>query len=202
MALANYADLIASVAAWSKRSDLTALMPDFVALAEARISRDLRMRRQVTNTTLTTAVNTATVALPTDWLESMDLTLATNPTRTLTVISLDQMDWQFPASITGAPAVYAVLGANIKLGPTPDAAYSLSLDYYAKFAGLQANSTNWLMTNHPNIYLSACLAELALYTFDERATLWMQKYQGEAQALQDQDDAALYSGSVLRVRTN
>jgi len=33
--LASYAQLVASAAAWAHRSDLDALMPDFVALAEA-----------------------------------------------------------------------------------------------------------------------------------------------------------------------
>ena len=45
MALANYADLTASVANWLNRTDLTAIIPDFVAMAESDISRDLRLRK-------------------------------------------------------------------------------------------------------------------------------------------------------------
>ena len=47
MALANYADLTASVANWLNRTDLTAIIPDFVAMAESDISRDLRLRKQI-----------------------------------------------------------------------------------------------------------------------------------------------------------
>ena len=32
MALANYTDLQSSIAAWAHRSDLTAIIPDFIAL--------------------------------------------------------------------------------------------------------------------------------------------------------------------------
>ena len=69
MALANYTDLLASVASYLHRSDLTANIPDFVVLAEARISRDLRIRKQITTTNLTSVAGTKTLALPSDWLE-------------------------------------------------------------------------------------------------------------------------------------
>ena len=35
MALDNYTNLIASIADWVNRSDLTAVIPDFVTLAES-----------------------------------------------------------------------------------------------------------------------------------------------------------------------
>jgi len=44
MSLANYTDLLASVATWLNRTDLTSVIPDFVTLAEERIARDLAER--------------------------------------------------------------------------------------------------------------------------------------------------------------
>ena len=42
MALTNYTGLKASIADFLNRDDLTSVIPDFVALAEAQINRDVR----------------------------------------------------------------------------------------------------------------------------------------------------------------
>ena len=44
MALSTYTELKASVADWLNRTDLTSVIPDFIALAEAQIERTLRTR--------------------------------------------------------------------------------------------------------------------------------------------------------------
>ena len=201
MALANYTDLLASLAAWSNRTDITALLPDFVALAEARIARDLRIRRQVTAASLATVANVQAVALPTDWLETENVTLVSSPPNTLSVITPELMDAKFPAGYqTGRPVVYCIVGTNMQLGPTPDGVYTVTLDYYARFAALSVTPTNWLLTNHPGIYLSGAMAELNLYLADDRVALWDQKYRAEVAALQAADDQSLRSGSAMRVR--
>ena len=45
MALATYSDLKTSIANWLDRSDLTDVIPDFIALAETRHKRDFKIRR-------------------------------------------------------------------------------------------------------------------------------------------------------------
>lgn len=204
MALATYADLQTSIAAWLKRSDLTSIIPDFITLAEARIARDLRLRRQVVTTSLSTVAGTQSVSLPSDFLEAENLSLpSTSPPGALSVVTPEILDRKFPENyVTGQPRVYAVLGDKLLFGPTPDAVYSVSLDYYQRWAALSVTPTNWLLTNHPNIYLFAALAEGAPYLMeDERAPLWESKYQADVLKLQQMDDAALRSGSAMRVRT-
>ena len=204
MALSNYTELCASVAVWLNRTDLTSIIPDFVTLAEARVARDLRLRAQVTNDALTTVAGDKAVALPSDWLEFENLTItSTDPKRTLHVVTPEYLDERWPENaITGIPTDYTVVGGNLELGPTPDAAYTISADYYQRFPALSSSSTNWLLTNHPNIYLFAALAEGSLFMMDEqRAAMWEGKYEADATALQDADDKALRSGSSMRVRT-
>ncbi len=204
MAIATYSDLQTSVANWLKRSDLTSIIPDFITLAEARIARDLRLRRQVTNTTLSTVAGTQTVTLPSDFLEMENITLTnTTPPAALSVVTPEIMDRKFPNGyVTGQPVVYAIVGDAIQFGPTPDAVYTVSLDYYQRFAALSTTPTNWLLTNHPGVYLFGALAEGAPYLMeDERTPLWDTKYRAEVAALQQADDAALRSGSAMRVRT-
>lgn len=202
MSLNTYADLLNSVAAWSKRSDLASIIPDCVVLAEARINRDLRMRRQIVSGTLTTVAGSQAVTLPADFLEFENLTLNTNPKTTLSVVTPELLDRKYPEAFqTGAPVVYTTVGNEMRLGPTPDAAYTITADYYAKWS-LQTSGSNWLLTNHPYIYLSAVLAEVGLYTMDtESASQWAGRYQGEVKTAQDADDQSLRSGSAMRVRT-
>jgi len=44
MSLDGYANFKTAIAEWADRTDLTARIPDFIALAEIRIGRDLRLR--------------------------------------------------------------------------------------------------------------------------------------------------------------
>jgi hypothetical protein len=53
VAINNYATLVAAIAEWLARSDLTARIPDFVTLAEAKINRVLLHPRMETRTTVT-----------------------------------------------------------------------------------------------------------------------------------------------------
>lgn len=202
MALANYSDLQSSIAGWLNRTDLTSVIPDFVRVAEARIATSLRIRRQVANTTLTCTAGVQSVTLPTDFLEAENLTLSTtSPPAPLSVVTPEIMDRKYPAGYqTGQPVVYCYLGNTIQLGPTPDAAYVISLDYYQRL-DLATSSTNWLMTNYPMVYLAASMVEACLYTRDDAGVqLWDARYTAEVKRMQDADDEALRSGSAMRVR--
>ncbi len=202
MALANYADLQASVASWLNRSDLTAVIPDFILIAEARHSRDLRLRKQVTSTVLSTVVNTRGVALPTDFLELENISILASPERQLTYSTVEQLDSVYPNNgQTAQPSLYTIEGDQILFGPTPDGVYSVSVLYYARFPSLIASSTNWLMTNHPTAYLYASLMQACMYLKDKTgAAEYKELYEQVAKDLQTQDDRAQHSGSTLRVR--
>jgi hypothetical protein len=203
MALSSYTDLIASVANWAHRSDLGALMPDIVAMAEARISRDLRLRNQITSTTLIATAGARSVPIPADWLEFENLSIITSggSQRQLTYVPVEHMDSKYDSAYVGLPAIYTLEGDSLLLAPTPDSAYSIDAIYYARLPSIITNGTNWLLTSHPNIYLFACLAEVFLYTQNpDQIQLFSQRYSEGLQQLQVQDDRASHSGSTLRVK--
>ena len=77
----TYTGLQASIASWLHRSDLTAIIPDLIVLAEARLARDLRLRKMVTTTTSSTVASTQGITLPADFLEIENLSVLTNPQR-------------------------------------------------------------------------------------------------------------------------
>lgn len=203
MSIATYSELKSAVARWIKRTDLDSVIPDLIALAEARISRDLRLRQQVKNTTLTTTPGVQGITLPADWLEFENINLVANPPRNLTYVNIEHLEVKYPGDFTGLPAVYTMEGDKLLLGPVPDGAYPLDVYYYARFDALSDTTpTNWLLTNHPSIYLFATLAEAEPFVVnDERSVLWEGKYTKDMLKLKEQDDAAMFSGSALRVRT-
>lgn len=203
MALANYSDLQASVANWAHRTDLAALLPDFVTLAEARISRDLRLRKQITTTTAVTTAAVQAVTLPADWLEFENVSVQGSPEQQLTYVPIEHLDSRFPSGgYSGRPVFYTIEGDSLLLGPIPDTEYTLNIVYYARFPSLLTASVNWLMTSHPNIYLFATLIEAMFFTQNtEQLQLFTQRYEAELAQLQNVDDRSTHSGSSLRVKT-
>lgn len=202
MALASYTDLLASVASWMNRTDLGSVIPDFVTIAESRIARDLRARKQLTSATLATVGGTRNVALPTDWLQFDSVVVGTNPAVSAQFAPIEHLNIRYPDSVwSGIPVVYSIDGDNMVFGPTPDDVYTITASYFARFPDLATNSTNWLLTNFPNVYLYACLREGALYTMNkDAAAAWHELYKAAVQEVQASDDAATHSGSALRVR--
>lgn len=202
MALSTYTELQASVANWLHRSDLTSVIPDLIVLAEARISRDIRLRSQISSGTILTVANSRSASLPTGWLEFENVTLTGTPDSQLTYVNIQYLDTKFPGNgDTGKPYVHSIEGQNILFGPTPDAVYTINTLYYKRWDALATTPTNWLLTNHPSLYLFATLAEAAPFLQnDERAALWESKYAADVIKLQESDNAGQFSGSSLRIK--
>ena len=79
----------------------------------------------------TTVSGTSTLALPSDYQRVYTLTV-TNSNNTLTGLeqtSRSDID-TMPTDSTGKPEKYCIDGSNIKLWPTPDAAYTMTLRHY------------------------------------------------------------------------
>ena len=66
-----------------------------------------------------------------------------------------------PTEATGVPKYYSLWDEqNIVVAPTPDATYTIQLNYILKDPGLSAtNTTTYLSLNFPNGLLYACLVE-------------------------------------------
>lgn len=204
MTIANYTDLKASVASWLHRDDLTAQIPDFVTLAETRMSADINSRSMESRTSLTcTADGTLAsrlIALPNDMLEMRRLMITSiEPAVVLEYKSPDQLveDNSYVLS-SGIPTCFTVIGANVELSPIPDDTYTLELIYKQRIPALSSNPTNWLLAQSPNAYLFGSLCAAAPFIQDDtRVGLYQQLYQD---AIDDVNSIDWYSGSTLRVR--
>lgn len=201
MALSTYAELQTSVADWLHRSDLTAIIPDLITIAELRMNSDVTARDMETTATLTTVAGQRTLAMPTDVVETRRLIVSsTDPKRVLDYIAPEKLIVNYPYSTQSMPEVYAVLGSNFEFGPIPDAAYSLEYVYRQRIPALSAsNTTNWLLTKWPHAYLYATLCASAPYLGqDQRVQVWEAEYQ---KAIADINAVDWYSGATMAVRS-
>ena len=75
MALNTYTALRTSIADFLNRDDLTSVIPDFIALAEAQINRDVRHMKMEARSSGQQDANDEYVQIPPDLVESIRLHL-------------------------------------------------------------------------------------------------------------------------------
>ena len=177
MALGTYLQLKSSIASWMHRSDLTSVIPDFVALAESAIRRDLRCRAMVT--TQTGTLSATTLAVPTRFAAVKRILLDGYEVNYVTPAA-----WAVQDSNSGGSS-YTIIGDNFAF-QSSSATYTL--EYYAWFAAFTDDAdTNWLLTYHPGVYLFAALAEAMIYIQGD-PTIHLAKYQSALQRVRAADN--------------
>lgn len=194
MSITNYSELQTALANWSHRSDLTSVIPDFIRHAELRMERDLRVSGMETSSTVT-ANGTATLSLPADFLELRRVYVNSSPVVLLEYLTPDVfygLDTQ-----TGTTNYFTIEAGSLMAGGIPTA--DLKIVYYAKIPDLATNTTNWLLTAYPDMYLHASLCELYKYTNDDaNIGKYDGMYQGDIASFKNSDKGR-WSGNSLRV---
>lgn len=148
---------------WLDRTDLSARLPEFIALWEAHVNRKLRQRQQTTSATLTVTAGTAT--LPTDYLKWKRVTWSGSPTRNLEYVTPEYLATYNAAQISGPPTYFTIEGTSLKVAPLDNT--SLSFLYAQKVPALSVSATtNWMLTEHPDAYLFGSLTMAATLTED------------------------------------
>lgn len=177
MALANYSDLKSAAADWINRADLTAVIPTFITLAEAKFNRELRLRDMLVRAEATTS--NEFVAVPADFLEnySLELNMAQiGPQASLAFIGPLEAKVLKANKIVGLVRYYTIIDGAFELLPAPTGDTDVVLTYYQKIPALSdTQTTNWLLTKSPDLYLYSTLLEAAPYLRDDdRMAMWGQ----------------------------
>ena len=180
MALTNYSSLKTSIANWLNRSDLTSeISDDFIKLVEADMNSKLRVRKMITQTSFT--IDSETEALPTGFLQVRDMYILSGSTKyPLRYMTPSQMDQVKGTSQTGLPLAYTILGDTFRFMPKPDSNYTAYINYYKGFDALSdTNTTNYILTSHPSIYLYGSLFHAANFlggVNPQQVQTWQQMY--------------------------
>lgn len=179
MPINSYAELKTAIASYLQRSDLTTIIPQFIALAESDIQADIAdLPELLVHATATTAAGNPLVdtlnmyALRDAWVSGERVHIAMPGMMTTT------------STDTGAPQAIAIEGASaIRIYPTPDAAYAIDVLYVPVISPTLAGgepsdtATNWILQRHPGVYLyGACLHASAFIKDDNRLQLWQTGY--------------------------
>ena len=201
MAISNYTELQTAVANWLDRDDLTARIPEFIALAEARFNRVLRLRSMEAKYTANTVAAQRNLALPAGYIQMRNFQVNTSPLTTLSYVTPEIYDRLWGGSTGGTPKFYTILANEVSFGPIPGSVMEVEMLFYKKFDNLSGSvATNWLITNAPDIYLYGSMLEAEPFIMnDERVQLWAQALQQGVSDLQEQDNKDRHSGSALRV---
>ena len=201
MAISTYAELQTAVANWLDRDDLSDRIPEFIALAEARINRVLRIRLMESKYTASTVAAQRNYALPTGYIQMRNFQINTSPITPLQYVTPEIYDRLWGGSAGGTPQFYTIIAGEVQLGPIPASVLTMEMLFYKKIAALSvSNTTEAMLTDNPDIYLYGALMEAEPFIMnDERVGLWAQGLQQAIADLQEQDNKDRHSGSALRV---
>src|SRR5262249_42740962 len=145
---------------WLDHSLFAARIPEFIALFEAAANRRLRVRQQEAQATLTPSAGS--VALPSDYLAWRRVTWTGSTPGELQYAHPSYLQAAYPSSPSDVPRIFTIEGSTVKIRPLEDT--SLEFDYLQKIPALSDSATtNWLLTEHPDLYLFGSLVEAQMF---------------------------------------
>lgn len=202
MAITSYADLQTSIANFLARDDLTAQIPNFIQLAEARINRELETREQEKRVQATLVSGDEYIALPTDLREVREVKLNTSPLTVLSYASPTGLDTQYSSNGQGKPQGYSIVGKEMKVRPVPDSSYTMEIIYIGNVDALSAVSTPTLFIRSPDLYLYGALTEAYVYLLDEqRAAQYDEKFTRGINEVRMDEERSHYGTGPLQTKS-
>ena len=204
MAIDSYATLQTAVDNWLDRSDLSARVPEFISLAEARIGRRLRVRGVEERATTPLKANQEYYSLPSDFLRARSIKINSSPVRVLRYKTPTQLNYMFPNSGGGDARYYTIIGEELQLKPSPSSGNTIEIAYFKKLPSLSdTNTTNWLTTNAPDLLLYGSLIEAEAYLVnDPRIATWKGAFDESMSEWNKQEERARFSGHSLSSMVN
>jgi hypothetical protein len=194
----DYATLQGAITNLLHRSDLTSEIQGFIQLGESRIYRELRVRQM--ETSFSDTIANGTISLPTGYLEMKYAYVNSSPVTKMQRKDAEWIYYNYPTrSADGTPKYFAREAQTLIFAPYPDSAYTVKGVYYKRMSSLSdANPTNWLTSDVPDLILYASMCEAAPWLLDDgRIPIWEKKYSQLLQSVKQNDIDEEFSGSPL-----
>ena len=214
--ITDYTTLLSAISNHLHRTDLTAVIPDFVSFVEETANNgdtelDIPPLRTGDQETIWTSASTVPavctansnyVTLPSDYMEMRQLYVTNDAgirqelkrTSTIPMLAADRVD------VSNLPQWFFESAGQLYLVPKPSQAFALHGIYYGKVAALSAtNTTNWLLTKSPRLYLyGACMYASPWLGTDNRISIWAQGFKGAINGLNKADKRKRFGNAILR----
>lgn len=195
-----YDDLVAAVAKWLKRTDLSAQIPDFVQFAEEYFNNfsDLVAVNARRKQFIFTPTSSPIFNAPTDMEQPIQAYMGGRP------LDFYPIGWESQYAGGTVPQIangYQIIGSNIVLS-VPQLGVVFQLDYYCSLNGLStSNESNWLLQDSPTAYLAGTLYEAFSYVRDyQKAEYWKAKRDEALQTYIQNDVSSRYPAGQLTIR--
>lgn len=196
--IGSYDDLIAMVPNWLDRDDLTPQIPNYIALIEPTLNRRLRVLNMEKNELwdmgpVPYALPADFRMLRSLWIEGApDKPLKqVTPTQTAGAVRADggsgyttdeedgeteyvtddgDMVYDTGSGSGGEPKYFYTVNRTLQVLPPPADRLQVRALYYTRIPPLSAdNQTNWLLTEHPDVYVWGVLKQASIYIRDPDA---------------------------------
>jgi hypothetical protein len=199
MAFTNYTSFVTTVENYLARTDLTSQIPDFIQMAQFRMTRDLRTERMLK--VATTAPTDNKVAFPTDFLELREMHFQGNPPILLEFQSPDLFFRNGQTTLSGRSHYFTMLGTEFQFAPSQDSSYTIQILYYAQPTFISTTTaSNLFLAYYPDALLYATLAEAEPYLMnDQRVVTWSSLYDRAIANIKQSDLGATYPYTTLSV---
>lgn len=195
----NYDDLVAAVAKWLKRQDLTTVIPTFIQFAEEYFNNlddlvEVNARRARYIVTPTQAVFPA----PSDMQQPIQAYMGG---RLLDFYPIGYESQYAAGTVPKIANGYQIIGNTISLS-VAQLGQIFQLDYYQALEGLSpTNESNWLLEDSPTSYLAGTLHEAFAYARDfEKAEYWKQKRDSALSVYIENDRSSRFPSGQLTIR--
>lgn len=190
MAISNYSELVASLAVWLDGADLAGQESTLVALTEAEINARLAdaidkgraVRPLAVRDTLT--IDAEYVDFPQSGTDiilpiSIEITSLDRPWEVVyvtpeSIVAMKYGEDAERSSVAafipgGPPRYYTVLQGQLRFYPAPvDTSFTAEFTRYETVPSLgDTTSSNWLLSQHPNVYLYGALAQAELLGWND-----------------------------------
>ena len=200
-AFTSYDNLKTNIADYLARSDLNDKIPMFVALAEKRLNRDLRLRQTLQQSTYNLESGFQ-VPTPSDFLEMKDIHIDANPIVNLNFKTVSQFYRLDNVSGNGVPVNYTLVSNNFVLAPRPTGSSTINMTYYKIPKVLSdTNQSNEYLDVCPDLLLYASLVESAPFLMDDaRLTTWEALYTRGLTSITKSDEQSEFPAQPLAVQ--
>ena len=197
--ITNYTTLQSTIADYLNRADLNSQIQTFIQMAEADMNTRLRTREMIVRAEATSSAEY--VQLPADWLEAINLHIVDGK-QPLRFVTLDEADRIIKEQIYTQVAAFSLMNGAIELVPPPGDDVDIEMIYYAKIPTLSAQqTTNWLLTKAPDVYLYGSLLHAQPFLMDDqRMPVFATLYNSRIEALNEESMKSTHSGSPLIAR--
>lgn len=197
--ISNYSELQTAILSWVEHPAATAKVQDFIALAEAEITADVSVDPMKLEQAVAFLSGASEVALPANLINPEQFRISTARNPDVLIVSREMLqEFSLNARTFDSQRVYgAIVGRTLQLFPAQTSAGEVRVFGKCAIPALSdTNTTNWLLTAFPNVYLFGAIREAGSFLRDENMIAWAEgRYQSAVAKVNQQ---YVYRGQMAR----